>query len=65
MAVFSVEFMRAVKACARGNIYLAPYNGLYPACLCGLVEIDGAVHYAMVCYCNSRHAELSGTCGEL
>ena len=61
MAALAVERMYLIVACARGNIDLAADNGLHPALLGGSVEIDHAIHRAVVCDGDGGLPELLGT----
>ena len=51
MAALCVEFVDLIKAgtALRRDIHLAADDGLHALCLTGAIEINGAVHHAVVC----------------
>ena len=56
MVVFFVRGI-AAGAAVRRNVYLAADDGFDARFGGFLVELDGAVHHAVVGYCQGRHAQ--------
>ncbi len=64
MIMVSVDYI-AAEATSRRHVYLTADDGLYPRFSGGAVELDDAVHSAVVGYGQAVHTQLFGPCNQL